>query len=202
MGKKKEGKVMSVDEVAEICLQDRDFYEESRGGVTLSGGEGMMYPNFAIALADCLHLEGIHIAIETSGYIKQSIFEKVSSHLDLLLFDVKHYDREYHYEGTGIYNDLIIDNLKRTISKKRNTLPRIPVIPEFNSNLKDAYGFTNLFKKIGVKRVQLLPFHQFGKKKYELLNMTYKLSNYKALQPEDLEEYKQVFCNNGINCFF
>lgn len=197
-----EGDYQTVDEIVEICMQDIDFYEESGGGVTISGGEGMSQPEFLKKLIAELKKNSVHVAIETTGYIEKEIFEELAKELDLLLFDVKHYDREKHYKGTKVYNDLIVENLKWAIDNGIEVLPRIPVIPDFNDSLEDAEGLAKLLIEVGAKKVQLLPFHQFGEKKYDLLNRNYKLKNKKALYPEDLEEYQKIFADKGLNCFF
>lgn len=183
-------------------MQDIDFYEESGGGVTISGGEGMSQPEFLKKLIAELKKNSVHVAIETTGYVKKETFEELARELDLLLFDVKHYDREKHYKGTKVYNDLIVENLKWAIDNGIEVLPRIPVIPDFNDSLEDAEGLAKLLVEVGAKKVQLLPFHQFGEKKYELLNRNYKYKNKKALYPEDLEEYQKIFLDKGLNCFF
>ena len=87
-----EGVCRDADEVVATCLQDRDFYEESQGGVTLSGGEALAQPSFAKALVLRLKQEGIHVAVETTGYIQPAVFQKLAPLFDLLLFDIKHYD--------------------------------------------------------------------------------------------------------------
>ena len=197
-----EGDYQTIEEIVDICMQDIDFYEESGGGVTISGGEGMSQPDFLKKLIAELKKNSVHIAIETTGYVKKETFEELAKELDLLLFDVKHYDREKHYNGTKVYNDLIVENLKWAIDNGIEVLPRIPVIPDFNDSLEDAEGLAKLLVEVGAKKVQLLPFHQFGEKKYELLNRNYKYKNKKALYPEDLEEYQKIFEDKGLNCFF
>lgn len=197
-----EGETKSADEVVKTCLQDIDFYEESGGGVTISGGEGMVQPNFVKDLLLKLKEHKIHTAIETTGYIKEEIFHELAPMFDLLLFDVKHYDSEKHYEGTHVHNEQIIQNLAWAISQGIEVLPRIPVIPDFNDSLDDAKGIADLLKHVGAKKVQLLPFHQFGENKYHLLGKTYAYENVKALHPEDLTEYQQIFLENEIECFF
>lgn len=197
-----EGDYQTIEEIVDICMQDIDFYEESGGGVTISGGEGMSQPDFLKKLIAELKKNSVHVAIETTGYVKKETFEELARELDLLLFDVKHYDREKHYNGTKVYNDLIVENLKWAIDNGIEVLPRIPVIPDFNDSLEDAEGLAELLVEVGAKKVQLLPFHQFGEKKYELLNRNYKYKNKKALYPEDLEEYKKIFLDKGLNCFF
>lgn len=197
-----EGDYQTIEEIVDICMQDIDFYEESGGGVTISGGEGMSQPEFLKKLIAELKKNSIHVAIETTGYIKKETFEELARELDLLLFDVKHYDREKHYNGTKVYNDLIVENLKWAIDNGIEVLPRIPVIPDFNDSLDDAEGLAKLLVEIGAKKVQLLPFHQFGEKKYELLNRDYKYKSKKALHPEELEDYQKIFVDKGLNCFF
>lgn len=197
-----EGEYKTVEEVAEVCLQDMDFYEESGGGVTISGGEGMASPDFAKALVLLLKKEGIHTAIETTGCVSPDIFQRLAPLFDLLLFDVKHYDTEKHREGTGARTDLIHKNLRWAAEQGLNILPRIPVIPGFNADLSDAEGLSILLQDMGLSRVQLLPFHQMGERKYEFLNRKYEMTGVKALHPEDLTEYQKVFLDHGIDCFF
>ena len=199
---KNEGEYKTIDEIVTTCLQDKDFYEESNGGITISGGEGMSQPAFLFHLVNELKKHQLHLAIETTGYIEHELFTKLAPLFDLLLFDVKHYDREQHFLGTGVYNDLIIKNLKWALQNKIEVLPRIPVIPDFNDSLNDAKGLARLLKNIGVLKIQLLPFHQFGEKKYEMLNLEYSLKNKKALHKEDLKEYQNIFINEDIKCFF
>lgn len=162
----------------------------------------MSQPAFLFHLVNELKKHQLHLAIETTGYIEHELFTKLAPLFDLLLFDVKHYDREQHFLGTGVYSDLIIKNLKWALQNKIEILPRIPVIPDFNDSLNDAKGLARLLKNIGVLKVQLLPFHQFGEKKYEMLNLEYSLKNKKALHKEDLKEYQNIFINEDIKCFF
>ena len=159
-----EGKYQEIDEIVDICLQDQDFYEESGGGVTISGGEGMAQPKFLKELVTKLKEHNLHVAIETTGYIQSDIFKELAVMFDLLLFDVKHYDTNKHHEGTKVHNELIINNLKWAIDHGLTVLPRIPVIPGFNASLNDAINLSDLLIKVKAKRVQLLPFHQFGEK--------------------------------------
>lgn len=197
-----EGEIKSVEELVNVCLQDKDFYEESEGGVTISGGEGMSQPDFAETLALALREKGIHTAIETTGCVSAETFRRLAPLFDLLLFDVKHYDPARHQEGTGVRNERIIENLTWANDNGLQILPRIPVIPGFNDSLEDADGIARLLNQIGLKRVQLLPFHQMGERKYEFLNRDYVLKDVKALHPEDLTEYRQIFLDAGLDCFF
>lgn len=197
-----EGQKKSVEEILQICLQDRDFYEESQGGVTLSGGEVLSSPDFAVALLQALQAAGIHTALETSGCAPAALFERVARCADLLLFDMKHWDPQKHIDGTGVSNELPLWNMKAAFSRGWDILPRIPVIPGYNDQLIDAAGFSQRLKEVGAPRVQLLPFHQFGQNKYHLLGREYAYENVPALHKEDLLDYQKVFWQQGIEASF
>lgn len=161
---REQGRFLTISEIMKEILKDEVFYEESNGGVTLSGGEVLLQHKFATELLKLLKKQNIHTAIETTGFISSEIFEKFIDNVDLLLFDIKHYDRQKHFEATNVYNDLIIENLKIAISKGKRVIVRIPVIPTINSGLDDARGFCELLKTVGATEINLLPFHQFGQK--------------------------------------
>jgi pyruvate formate lyase activating enzyme len=194
------GRRYVLEEILHICLQDMPFYEESGGGVTLSGGEVLTQAQFARRLLEALKGEGIHTALETTGYAAPGSFRYLTEPADLLLFDIKHYDRQRHFEGTGVYNDLILGNLKAALAAQKKVLPRLPVIPDFNDSAEDALGFSRLLNSMGLKQAQLLPFHQFGEKKYEMLGLRYPMRGVPQLHREDLEEYRQIFAGHGIDC--
>ncbi|MEY8390886.1 glycyl-radical enzyme activating protein [Lachnospiraceae bacterium] len=197
-----EGKEQTIPEILEICLQDKEFYEESGGGVTLSGGEALMHPQFALSLLKTLKQHNIHTAIETTGYASAEIFDRVTACADLLLFDVKHWDEKKHIEGTRVSNRIILENLKRAIAAGKNVLPRLPVIPGYNNSSQDAEGFATLLTETGAKQIQLLPFHQFGERKYDMLGKNYSYANIPALHEEDLENFRQIFLLHDIQAFF
>ena len=197
-----EGEYLTINEVMKEVLKDKVFYEESNGGVTLSGGEVLQQHKFSFDLLKLLKEEKIHTAIETTGYTSNKIFSNFIENVDLILFDIKHYDRQKHFEATHVYNDIIIENLKTAISKGNDVIIRIPIIPTINANLDDAKQFCKLFKTIGATKVNLLPFHQFGEKKYDLLNKEYTCKNIPALHEEDILEYQSIFIKNGFDCYF
>lgn len=197
-----EGEYKNIDEIVNECLKDVAFYEESNGGITISGGEAMYQPAFLKQLVLRLKKHNLHLAIETTGYVEAETFQELAKLFDLLLFDVKHVNNQKHITGTGVATDLIKTNLIWALKNKITILPRIPVIPNFNASNDDAKEIATFLANIKIKKVQLLPFHQFGEKKYELLNRNYALKNTKPLYPEDLKEYQQIFIDHGIDCFF
>ena len=197
-----EGERKTVAEVMEVIEQDRPFYEESGGGVTLSGGEPLMQADFACALLAAAQGSGIRTAVETTGYVSPAAFERALPHLDLLLFDIKHWDATRHRTGTGVTNELPLANMKAAIAAGKDVLPRLPVIPGFNDSRDDVDGFVRRLKEVGAKRVQLLPFHQFGARKYQMLERSYAMEGVPQLHREDLTAYRDRFTNQGIDAFF
>jgi len=190
---------MNIKEVMAEVRKDKDFYEESGGGVTLSGGEVLVWHKFARDLLINLSEEQIHSALETTGYAAEKTFQDVVQYAGLLLFDMKHHDSVKHREFTGVSNELILTNMEWAIKQGIPVIARIPVIPGVNNTLADAKAFCELLHKIGITQVNLLPFHQFGQKKYEMLQLEYALKDIKALHPEDLTEYKDIFASDGFD---
>lgn len=198
-----EGEVKTVKEIMDIVMQDLPFYEESGGGITLSGGEFLSQPEFAEELLLAAKEMGLHTCCETTGYARPEVFEHMVKYIDLILFDMKHWDPEKHRAGTGVTNELPLSNMWRAIASGKEVLPRIPVIPGFNDSLKDAARLADtLAKYAGAEKCQLLPFHQFGEIKYHLLDRPYELENMPSLHKEDLGDYRQIFLDRGIEAFF
>ena len=194
------GEYKLIDEIMSEVMKDIDFYEESGGGVTLSGGEVLVQAKFATELLKTLRERGIHTACETTGFAKPAIFNEFAKHVDLLFFDIKHYDSEKHIVGTGVSNEVILENLAYVAKNHPDVMVRIPIIPNYNDTLKDAKSFAILFKKLGIHQVELLPFHQFGEKKYEYLGKNYELLDLPQLHSEDLIEHQKIIEKHDINC--
>ncbi len=199
---KNEGELKTVREVMDVVMQDLPFYEESGGGITLSGGEMLAQPEFAGNLLKAAKENGLNTCAETTGFASGEVFAEVIENLDTILFDVKHWDSEKHKEGTAVPNELILSNLKYAIEQKKDVVPRIPVIPGFNDSMDDAANLARVIKEAGGSKCQLLPFHQFGENKYEQLGREYAYKDVTAYHREDLEDYRQAFIANGIEAFF
>ena len=196
------GRTRTIKELLETCEADRVFFEESGGGVTLSGGEAMMQHAFAIEMLRRLQEVGIHTAMESTGHVAAPVFERALEHLDYLLMDVKHHDRQEHKRWTGGYNDLPLRNLSRAVSRGIDICVRIPVIPGVNNTLQDARAFAALLRRLRVEQVQLLPFHQFGERKYALLGRPYRMAGVAALHQEDLLDYRDLMRAEGVEARF
>ncbi len=199
---KMEGSKMTVQEVIEIVMQDKVFYDESGGGITLSGGEMLSQPDFSIELLLAAKESGLHTCCETTGFAQPEVFDRVIKNIDYLLFDIKHWNHNMHLYGTGVSNKLPLVNIKSAVQHGKNVLPRIPIIPGFNDTPEDALEFTRLLHELKLSKCQLLPFHQFGENKYVHLNMDYSYKDIPSLNTDDLDEYIKIFINNNIDAFF
>ena len=187
-----QGRIYTVEEVMEELLKDKIFYEQSGGGVTFSGGEVLEQIAFAEELAGELQKERIGIACETSGYAPEESMKRLEAVTDLFLFDIKHYDEKRHMEGTGVSNRQILSNLRMLAGGEKEIIARIPIIPGYNDGKTDARRFGELLKGMGIREVNLLPFHQFGMKKYEKLALEYEYREKASVQKEELESTRQI----------
>ncbi len=160
------GREMSVGEVMAEVERDVIFYDESGGGVTLSGGEPLMQPEFFIAVLNQCKRRRIHTAVDTSCYAESKIVKMAGEKADMFLCDIKHMDSEIHKRFTGVGNKLILDNLRLLSETGKEIIIRIPVIPGFNdekANIEATGKFTASLS--GVIRVDILPFNLGGKEK-------------------------------------
>ncbi|GGC78126.1 hypothetical protein GCM10011573_04760 [Enterococcus wangshanyuanii] len=181
-------------------MKDEPFYQESGGGVTLSGGEVLYQAEFATELLRRLKEKGIHTASETTGFAKEELFKKYIEQVDLLYFDVKHHDDEQHKKGTGVSLNPILNNLACALKEHSALIVRVPIIPNFNDGPKNAEAFAKLFNQMGITEVELLPFHQFGEKKYAFLDREYKMQDIPQLHTEELDYFKDIFDEHQILC--
>jgi pyruvate formate lyase activating enzyme len=188
-----------VEELVQELLKDKPFYEESGGGVTLTGGEALLQPEFVIALAEALHREGIHVAIETAACVPEDVFLRVLAAVDFAYIDLKHYDDAKHREGTGVGNALIRENIAAALKSDTPVVIRIPVIPGYNDSPQDYEGFSRLLSGLGAKQVQLLPFHQLGESKYHRLNLSYALDGVRQLRDGDLAAFAETLEQDGFS---
>ena len=180
-------------------LKDKAFYDKSGGGVTLTGGEVFMQLNFAKSFCRKLRENGVHVALETAGAVENERFQALAGLADFIYIDCKHYDEKKHIEGTGASNALILENIKWLAGSKKDYCARIPVIPGFNDAVCDARGFCDLFCALGVKSIELLPFHQFGESKYAAAGQSYAFAGVSQLHKEDLKAYYNIFADYKLN---
>jgi pyruvate formate lyase activating enzyme len=161
---------MTVEEVMHEVLKDLRFYENSGGGVTLSGGEPLAQPEFARLIFRGCRKAGLHTTLDTCGWAPWPDIERLLEYVDLVLFDIKHLDASRHREAAGQDNQLIFDNARR-VAKLKPMRIRIPLIPGFNDSPEAVGGIAAFVKReLGVRDIDLLAYNRMGEGKYDFLD--------------------------------
>lgn len=164
------GKYLTVAEVVTEVLRDRKFYETSGGGVTLSGGEPTMQPEFALNILKSCKEEGIHTALETCGCTSWQTMQKLLNYTDLVLYDIKCIDTTKHQKATGRPNNIILENAKK-ISICKPMRVRVPLIPGFNDSVEDIQVIAEWVKiELSSVEIDLLPYNKLGEGKNNRLD--------------------------------
>ena len=163
------GKMYTVDEIFKEIERDQSYYG-AEGGLTIGGGEATIYPEFTLELIKKCQASYIHNALDTCGYIKSEIGMKCLEEADLVLFDIKGLDCATHLDGTGVENELILDNLRFRNSLGKEIIIRIPLIPGYTDGKENLEKTAELLAGLNsVKRVDLIPFHKYSEIKYRQL---------------------------------
>lgn len=192
------GHYMPVSDVVDEILKDVDFYRNSGGGMTVSGGEALFQGPFSADLLAACKREGLHTALDTTGYASWEMMKSVLDHVDLVLFDIKHLDRLVHLKTTGVENGIILENLLRLSGKKEVWL-RMPLIAGFNDSADHLVRVTELAKQVGARKLSLLPYHEGGMTKCRQLGRSYPWSDAKAPSDEHLLKLKELIASKGIH---
>ena len=191
---------MTADEVVEEILKDKDFYDASGGGVTLSGGEILANAPFAINVAQKCKDIGISVAADTSGFGKYDDLLELAGLSDVILYDLKHMDRETHKKLTGQYPDIIWENLVRLSEDpdiNRKIIIRVPYIHPLNDSVENTDALCEFMKQHSLKTVNFLPYHSMGISKAREVDI---IQEKYAEPSEDILAYaRRKFEKNGIN---
>jgi pyruvate formate lyase activating enzyme len=193
------GRVYTVSEVIAELERDRIFYDQSDGGITVSGGEPLSQAPFVARLFSECRAIGLHTALDTSGLSPFEALEAVLKETDLVLFDLKHPDREVHKQFCGVDPQIIFDNLEKI---GKNAVPiwiRIPFIPGVNDSEEVLGKFAKMISSVpGLQRVDLLPYHPLGRDKYRRFNLDYQLGELASPSLEVIEQKKLFLRNKGL----
>jgi len=185
------GREYTTDEIYEITIKDKDFYDSSDGGVTFSGGECMLQTDFLAEIMKKCKENGIHTAVDTAGNVPWDSFEKIIPFTDLFLYDLKCWSGNLHKEGTGVSNERILDNLMKLSEKfTGDIIIRIPIIPGFNSDEEEIKRIGDFLTSIRYKDIELLPYHKMGEHKYDALGKNFK--SYIVPAKEEMDKYKKI----------
>ncbi len=193
------GRTMNVEQVMAVVRRDMRYYDNTAGGLTLSGGEPLVQAGFAAAILSASQAENIHTAIETAGCVAWDAFEQVLPNLDLVYMDVKHVDARKHKEFTNADNTQILDNLQRLLAEFENTVVRIPCIPGFNESPEDMEKIFRCIAKRGARKVEVLPFHRFGSGKYRELERVYAYESTQPLKASDIAYVPELGARYGLD---
>ena len=193
------GREVTVPEVIEEVEKDRIFYDESGGGVTISGGEPLAQGDFLLVLLEELKSRDIHTAVDTSGYVPFEILDKVSQKADLILYDLKVMNEQRHTVFTGESNARILENLRRLNENGSNLIIRMPVLKGLNDdreNIQNMVDFLLSLKKTW--QINLLPFHRGGEGKRMRLNGKSPLVDFKTPSSKKLEKIRERLSSHGF----
>jgi pyruvate formate lyase activating enzyme len=193
------GRQMTVTEVMAEIKKDVPFYDESGGGVTFSGGEPLMQPEFLIELLDACGRLDLHRVIDTSGYAHKDILLEVAQRAELFLYDLKHMDPELHRKYTGVSNELILDNLKALSCRDVAIRIRIPLIPGVNDDRRNVEMTAIFLQKLHrVLDVDLLPYHDVAISKYDRFGYNYRLGKVAVPTQEQLHNVASTLSSYGL----
>ena len=196
----KYGREISEAEAFEAVRRDKIFYTNG-GGVTVSGGEPLLNPEFIAGLFRLCREDGISTCIETSGFVKPENLLKALPFTDLLLFDIKHIDSDKHSEFTGQSNDLILENARLAVSEGAEILFRMPLIPGVNDSEWCVEAIAGFLKQLqGAPELQLMPYHRLGDSKYAALDMPYAFRDVGVMPRDGILRVKESFARLGVDC--
>ena len=194
------GREVSVEGVVEEVLQDKDYYDLSKGGVTLSGGEPLMQPEFSKAVLEGCKLMSIHTAIETSLFAPWESVEMVLPYVDLIMFDIKHIESSVHKRVTGVSNELILENARKLLFEAKVPLiVRTPIVPTVNDSSEVVVKIAEFIRgSSNLEYYELLPFHKLGQSKYQNLGLEYPAKDLERPSKEKMLELARAAEGVGV----
>ncbi len=193
------GENRSIDEIIEEIKKDTLFYEKSKGGVTISGGEPLAQKEFLFPLLKRLKEENIHVCVETSLHTNWDNIDGCVKYIDVFLTDVKHTDAHKLKKFTGGSLALILDNFKRLEKAGARTVARVPVIPTFNNTVREMEEIVGIAACLAnVDEMHFIPFHTLGLGKYTLLAMKYDFVRDSTVDSRDIEGYAALAEEKGL----
>lgn len=188
------GRFMTVDEVFNEIRTHVAIFDETAGGVTFSGGEPLLQPQFLKKILKLSHSEGISTAIDTCGFASKQVLEEIFPFVNLFLYDLKIISPEKHESYTGQSNSIILKNLAYLDQLNSTIFVRVPLIPGITDDTNNLTSIKGVVQKLpSIKRLDLLPYHQMARDKYRRMNLPYGLEQAKPYTPEKLNEIKSIF---------
>lgn len=193
------GKKMSPEQVVQEVLKSRVFFEESGGGVTFTGGEPLMQHDFLLDTIKMMKQYNVHVALDTCGYAQPAHYNEVISAVDLVLFDLKHTDSEWHRENTGVALEPVLRNLKSKAQAEKPIVIRVPLIPGFNMFEPVYSEMADILNELpGLQQIDLLPYHHIASHKYTRLGLENKMKGVKEPDKEEVDLAFDFFKAKGF----
>jgi pyruvate formate lyase activating enzyme len=197
------GQYLKIEEIIRTIKKDSAYYKNSGGGVTFSGGEPTLQPDF---LRECLKIcseAGIHTAVETCGYARWAVLEEIIPFVDLFLYDIKHTDSTRHRELTGTGNELILENLGKISRNGKAIWIRAPLITGYNDSSDNIGRMADLVSRLKtVQLVSLLPYNTAAGANYTATGREYSLTQLGLYSREKGQELTDIFVKMGIKAIF
>ena len=188
--------LMSISELEKSILSDEEYYKQSNGGVTFSGGEPMLQIDYLTAILKVCKEHNIHTAVDTAGAVKFEDFEKILPYCDLFLYDIKAYNNDLHKKLTGISNELILENLIKLSKMTDNIWVRVPVV--VGANINEMSDIAEFLSKINIKKCEFMPYHKLGVGKNKSLGLIDE-NIFDTPGDDLLNEIKDLFKMKNIN---
>ena len=193
------GKEFSASDLMIEIEKDRIFYEQSQGGVTFSGGEPLMQPEFLRQMLEICQERNIHTIVDTSGYTRWKNLDSISPYVNLFFYDLKIMDDQKHRQMTGVSNKIILENLRGLTEKGQQVEIRLPVISGFNDTEENRAQTTNFLLSLpGIKQISLLPYHKLGTQKYIHLNKDNPMPDIQPPSQEFMQQLQDKYLASGF----
>ena len=196
------GESMTLAEVWDAVRRDKMFYVDSGGGVTVSGGEPLLWARFVRELFELSRQEQIDTCVETCGMAASEALLEVIPVTDHFLFDLKHMDANVHRKYTGQSNEQILRNAALAVNRGADVVFRQPLIPGVNDSTWNIEATSRFLTSLGnnATRLQIMPYHRMGQSKYRALNILYAMEGLGAADDEQIEAVRKAYIECGIEC--
>lgn len=192
------GKLINIEQLMKEISKDIVFFDESCGGVTFSGGEALMQPEFLFEISKECKNSGIHTTLDTCGYTEIENLRKICKNIDLFLYDIKFIDEKLHEKYTGISNKLIIKNIEYLKEINKDIIIRIPIIPGITDTKENLISIGEYLSSLNIKDLNLLNYNRIGIEKYKRLSLDYRLPNIVPPSSKRIKEIKKILEEFGL----
>lgn len=192
------GREVSVQEVIDEIQKEELFFDESGGGVTFSGGEPLMQPDFLDALLNECRTRDFHVTLDTTGFAEPSVFQRIIHKVDLFYYDLKLMNDEQHVDYSGVSNQYILENLRTLALENKQVVIRFPVVPGITDTAENIRETARFAASLNSRqRIDLLAYHQLAQAKYKRLNLVFRAADIKPPAEEHIQQVKKKLLSHA-----